>query len=219
MNRITATPLLLFLLILLPGPASASFSTATTATRTTTRRLGAVSADLPTATTATRTTTRRLGTVSADLPFSASVSRLTASDFAPPACLSTVPIIVDFYAPWCPHCQHFAPTYSTTADMYEGALIFAAVNCEDFPDLCAAQGIAGYPTLRAMKEGLCLTGNESTFTGNSEHMGELWAWVEANGGKRGGGVVPPATGITKTKVRGRGQEEDEERAVGDVASS
>ena len=198
MNRITATPLLLFLLILLPGPASASFSTATTATRTTTRRLGAVSADLP---------------------FSASVSRLTASDFAPPACLSTVPIIVDFYAPWCPHCQHFAPTYSTTADMYEGALIFAAVNCEDFPDLCAAQGIAGYPTLRAMKEGLCLTGNESTFTGNSEHMGELWAWVEANGGKRGGGVVPPATGITKTKVRGRGQEEDEERAVGDVASS
>ena len=199
MNRITATPLLLFLLILLPGPASASSSSSPAA---------ATTATPPTS------TTRRLGAVSGDLPFSASVTRLTASDFALPACLSTVPIIVDFYAPWCPHCQHFAPTYSTTADMYvrQGAFLFGAVNCEEFSDLCAAQGVAGYPTLRAMKEGLCLSGNESTFTGDNEHMGELWAWVEANGGKRGGGVVPPATGITKSKVRGRGREEDERRA-------
>jgi len=40
---------------------------------------------------------------------------------------------VEFYAPWCPHCQHFAPTYGDLATQYKNAssVNFFAVNCED----------------------------------------------------------------------------------------
>ena len=54
---------------------------------------------------------RGLGGGTGDLPFSSNVGPLKGTDFSPnvAACEASVPQIVDFYAPWCPHCQHFAP--------------------------------------------------------------------------------------------------------------
>ena len=51
--------------------------------------------------------------------------------------------VVDFYAPWCPHCQHMAPKFSDLADWFakqkvlsNERLRFGAVNCEKSQALC-----------------------------------------------------------------------------------
>ncbi|CAF0707832.1 unnamed protein product, partial [Brachionus calyciflorus] len=59
-----------------------------------------------------------------------------------------IPWIVDFYAPWCGHCQVFAPTFEALASKFEGKVKFGKVNCQDYPHLCQASGIRAYPTVK-----------------------------------------------------------------------
>jgi len=62
------------------------------------------------------------------------------------------PWIINYYAKWCPHCQHFAPTYSDTASRFPSAKIgFGAMNCADPSnrEFCSSIGVKSYPTLRA----------------------------------------------------------------------
>merc|ERR1711907_414655 len=46
--------------------------------------------------------------------------------------------VVDFYAPWCPHCRHFAPIWGKVAGQYAHIkpLGFGAVDCEENGRLC-----------------------------------------------------------------------------------
>lgn len=63
---------------------------------------------------------------------------------------------VEFYAPWCPHCQRFAPTWTKlAATMHEqdSRLRFGVVNCVTQRDLCTLFAIRGYPTLKTLHAG------------------------------------------------------------------
>ncbi|EQC36696.1 hypothetical protein SDRG_06130 [Saprolegnia diclina VS20] len=59
--------------------------------------------------------------------------------------------LIDFYAPWCPHCRHFAPHYEAVADHYapSPSIHFGAVDCTVHGDICSRYEILGYPALRA----------------------------------------------------------------------
>jgi len=59
--------------------------------------------------------------------------------------------IVDFYAPWCGHCQHFAPKWTETAKNLadKPRIHVGAVNCVQERDICSKMGIKAYPTLKA----------------------------------------------------------------------
>jgi protein disulfide-isomerase-like protein len=61
--------------------------------------------------------------------------------------------LVEFYAPWCGHCRQLAPKWRKLADALHGVVRVAAVNCEQQQGLCQSQGIQGYPTIKAFKEG------------------------------------------------------------------
>lgn len=68
--------------------------------------------------------------------------------------------VVEFYAPWCPHCKHFAPKYVQLAKKmkesikpYGIALDFYAVSCTANKNVCKKQDIHGYPTLKIFPAG------------------------------------------------------------------
>jgi len=61
---------------------------------------------------------------------------------------STVPVIVDFWAPWCPWCRRLMPEFDSLSDEYTGRLDFVKVNAGDAPDIASTYGIQGLPTLK-----------------------------------------------------------------------
>ncbi|KAI5865775.1 hypothetical protein GGS23DRAFT_554109 [Durotheca rogersii] len=63
--------------------------------------------------------------------------------------------VVEFYAPWCGHCQNLKPAYEKAARNLEGLAHVAAVNCDDDANkqLCSALGVKGFPTLKTVRPG------------------------------------------------------------------
>ncbi|KAI2641010.1 thioredoxin-domain-containing protein [Xylaria nigripes] len=63
--------------------------------------------------------------------------------------------VVEFYAPWCGHCQNLKPAYEKAAKNLEGLAKVAAVNCdeEENKPLCGAMGVQGFPTLKIVRPG------------------------------------------------------------------
>ena len=64
--------------------------------------------------------------------------------------------IVEFYAPWCGHCQNLKPAYEKAAKNLEGLAKVAAVNCDEDSNkpFCGTMGIKGFPTLKIVRPGL-----------------------------------------------------------------
>ncbi|KAK7757049.1 hypothetical protein SLS62_001065 [Diatrype stigma] len=63
--------------------------------------------------------------------------------------------VVEFYAPWCGHCQNLKPAYEKAAKNLEGLAKVAAVNCDEDANkqLCGAMGVQGFPTLKTVRPG------------------------------------------------------------------
>ncbi|KIX01421.1 protein disulfide-isomerase domain [Rhinocladiella mackenziei CBS 650.93] len=63
--------------------------------------------------------------------------------------------IVEFYAPWCGHCQNLKPAYEKAAKNLAGLAKVAAINCDDDANkpFCGQMGIQGFPTLKIVKPG------------------------------------------------------------------
>jgi thioredoxin 1 len=64
-----------------------------------------------------------------------------------------VPVLVDFWAPWCGPCRVIAPILEEVAKEMEGKVRIAKVNVDDSPDIASQFGVRGIPTLILFKEG------------------------------------------------------------------
>jgi len=65
--------------------------------------------------------------------------------------------MVDFFAPWCPHCQNFAPIYRDVAIKSQRSrlnVFFAKVNCAGSgQNVCKKQDVKFLPTIRVFRDG------------------------------------------------------------------
>lgn len=66
---------------------------------------------------------------------------------------SSVPVLVDFWAPWCMPCRMLAPTIEKLAEENKGKLKVGKLNTDENQNISAQYGIQGIPTLIIFKEG------------------------------------------------------------------
>lgn len=66
---------------------------------------------------------------------------------------STKPVLVDFWAEWCPPCRLLAPTFERLAATYGDEISFAKVNVDELPEVAGQYGIRSIPTLLLLREG------------------------------------------------------------------
>lgn len=83
----------------------------------------------------------------------ASVSELDARTYERSAKKDDVPLVVDFWAPWCGPCKMMAPEFKKAAASMGPGVRFAKVNTEDYPQVSMKNGIRGIPTMIVYQNG------------------------------------------------------------------
>jgi len=98
-----------------------------------------------------------------------------ASDdsFAEIAEKSSLPVVVDFWAPWCGPCRMVSPALAQVAEELAGRIKLVKVNVDDSPRLQRRFGIQAIPTLQIIRDGTV-----TTQRAGAAPAADLRAWVE-----------------------------------------
>ncbi len=77
----------------------------------------------------------------------------TDSDFEEQVLKSEMPVVVDFWAPWCAPCRIVTPIIEELATEYEGKIKVGKMNVDDNPNFPSQYGIMSIPSILIFKNG------------------------------------------------------------------
>ncbi len=86
------------------------------------------------------------------------------------------PVVVDFYAEWCPPCRAMTPVVEQLASEYAGKVVFGKLDVDISQEIAIRYGVMGIPTLGMFREGK-LVDRMIGFPGGKA---PIKAWIEKN---------------------------------------
>ncbi|PID31911.1 thioredoxin [Candidatus Saccharibacteria bacterium] len=86
----------------------------------------------------------------------AEITITTKDEFEEKVINSDQPVLVDFWAQWCPPCRMMSPVLAKIAEDMEGKVVIAKINVEESRDnaeMAAKYGVQGIPNMQIFKKG------------------------------------------------------------------
>ena len=105
--------------------------------------------------------------------FDKSLGRRVAVKVVSPELAASVPVLVDFWAPWCGPCRMIAPIVQRLADRHAGQLKLIKLNVDQSPNIAGQYGAMSIPLLVLFRDG-----REDARQVGAVSEAQLTAWLE-----------------------------------------
>jgi thioredoxin 1 len=105
------------------------------------------------------------------------LQQITAREFQSEVIDSNLPVVVDFYADWCPPCRMLGPILDRLSEEFAGRLKFVKVNSDQESALANSYEVTGLPTLVFIENGE-VVGQFAGLPPEKELKAELINWLD-----------------------------------------